>query len=98
PSLLGAINVTRGPAVVHFGPGALGGAVSVEPRWFQAPLLSAGYASGGDETTLVAATGSESFSVGIARQRAGTGEAADGTPLNTGFNRESAVLQYRTDL
>jgi iron complex outermembrane recepter protein len=96
PALLGDVAVTRGPAVVHYGPGALGGAVSIEPRWFDATTLSAGYASSGDETTLVAATGSESFSLAAARHRAGDSAAADGTPLNSSFERESATLQYRT--
>lgn len=95
PQLLGNVNVTRGPAVVHFGPGALGGAVSLEPRWFDAPFLSAGYAGGGNETTLVAATGGEGFSLGMARHRAGDTEAPDGTPLNTSYARDSATLQFR---
>ena len=96
PSLLGDINVTRGPAVVHFGPGALGGAISVEPRWFDAATFSAGYATSGDETTLMGGTGSDSFSIGAARHQADDSEAPDGTPLNTSFERESATLQYRT--
>lgn len=32
PALLGALSVTRGPSTVHFGPGALGGAISIEPH------------------------------------------------------------------
>ena len=96
PSLLGDLSVTRGPAVVHFGPGALGGAISVEPRWFDAAIFSAGYASSGDEMTLMGGIGSESFSIGAARHQADDSEAPDGTPLNTSFERESATLQYRT--
>ncbi len=95
PYLLGDVNVTRGPAVVHFGPGALGGAVSMEPRWFQAPFAIGGYATGGDETTLAAGLGSDHFSVAVADHRAGDSNAPDGTPLNTSFKRESATLQAR---
>ncbi len=95
PSLLGDVNVTRGPAVVHFGPGALGGAISMEPRWFGAPFATGGYATGGDEWNVAAGTGSEGFSVGVARHRAGDTEAPNGTPLNTSYERDSATLQFR---
>ncbi len=96
PLLLGDVSVTRGPAVTHFGPGALGGAVSVEPRWFDGPTLAARLASGGDEQLLMAATGSDAFSLAVARHEAGNTEAPDGTPLNTAYQRDSAVLQVRT--
>ena len=98
PALLGDLNVTRGPAVVHFGAGALGGAISIEPRWFEAPFVSAGYATSGDEASLAAGMGSERFSVAVARHQAGDSEAPDGTPLNTSYERQSASLQYRTKL
>ncbi|MFN7519230.1 MAG: TonB-dependent receptor, partial [Lysobacteraceae bacterium] len=96
PLLLGDVSVTRGPAVTHFGPGALGGAVSVEPRWFDVPTLAARLASGGDEQLLMAATGSDTFSLAVARHEAGNTEAPDGTRLNTAYQRDSAVLQVRT--
>ncbi|MCB1577953.1 MAG: hypothetical protein KDI81_11650, partial [Xanthomonadales bacterium] len=92
------INVTRGPAVVHFGPGALGGAISIEPRWFDTSFVQAGYATSGDETALTAGTGSSDYSVAVARHEAGDSEAPDGTPLNTSYRRESASMQYRTRL
>ena len=98
PTLLGDINVTRGPAVVHFGAGALGGAISIEPRWFDSSFVEAGYATGGNEASLTAGIGSESFSVAASRHQAGDSNAPDGTPLNTSFERESASLQYRTKL
>jgi iron complex outermembrane recepter protein len=98
PSLLGEINVTRGPATVHFGPGALGGAISIEPRWFDSAAVSAGYANSGDEASLMAGFGTEAFSIAAARHQAGDSEAANGTPLNTSFERESASLQYRTTI
>jgi iron complex outermembrane recepter protein len=98
PSLLGDINVTRGPAVVHFGPGALGGAISIEPRWFDTSFVQGGYASSGNETNLTAGTGNSNYSVAVARHQAGDSQAPDGTPLNTSYQRESASLQYRTRL
>ncbi len=98
PSLLGEINVTRGPATVHFGPGALGGAISIEPRWFESATAAAGYADSGNESQLMAGFGNAQFSFGAARHRAGDSEAANGTPLNTSFERESASLQARTEL
>jgi iron complex outermembrane receptor protein len=96
PSLLGDVSVTRGPAVVHYGPGALGGAISIEPRWFDAPFASAGYATAGNEANLSAGLGSDAFSLGVARHQAGDSESPDGVPLNTSYRRESASLQYRT--
>jgi len=96
PSLLGDISVTRGPAVVHYGPGALGGAISIEPHWFDAPFASAGYATAGNESNVSAGIGSDAFSIGVARHQAGDSESPDGVPLNTSFRRESASLQYRT--
>lgn len=98
PSLLGEINVTRGPATVHFGPGALGGAISIEPRWFDGGSVAAGYADSGDEAELMGGFGTDSFSVAAARHQADDTQSADGTPLNTSFERDSASLQYRTRL
>lgn len=98
PALLGEVNVTRGPAVVHFGPGALGGAVSIEPRWFDGTELRAGYADNGHEAMLMAGTGNDSFSLGAARHRAGPAEAGDGSPIHTGYTRASASLQWRHDI
>ena len=98
PALLGDVRVVRGPAVVHFGPGALGGAVSIEPRWFDQHEVSAGFASSANEAWQTAATGAEDYSMAVARHRMGLGEAADGTPLNIGFERASATLQFRQSL
>lgn len=95
PSLLGEINITRGPATVHFGPGALGGAISIEPRWFESATLAAGYADSGNESQIMGGIGNGNFSIGAARHRAGDSQAANGTPLNTSFERESASLQVR---
>lgn len=98
PALLGEINVTRGPATVHFGPGALGGAISIEPRWFDSPTASVGYATSGDDSSVMAGFGNASYSIGVASHHAGDSESGNGTPLNTSFKRESASLQYRADL
>jgi iron complex outermembrane receptor protein len=95
PALVGDVAATLGPAVVHYGPGALGGAVSIEPRWFGAPFASASHATGGDEALLAAGLGSDSYSIAAARHQAGDSRAANGTPLNTSYERESAILQYR---
>jgi iron complex outermembrane receptor protein len=95
PSLIGDVAVTLGPAVAHYGPGALGGAVSIEPRWFDAPFATAGYATAGNEALLSAGLGAQAYSIAATRHRAGDSEAANGTPLNTSYERESAILQYR---
>lgn len=95
PGLLGDITVTRGPATVHFGPGALGGAISIEPRWFEGVSLYGGYVDSGDEYTLLAGYGNERFSIGAARHASGDVESANGTPLNNSFARDSLSLQFR---
>lgn len=95
PYLLGDVIVTRGPSVVHFGGRALGGAISVEPRWFDAPFGVAGYATAGDEKVLVGATGSEHWSVAVARHGANDAEAPNGVPLDTSFERTSGTFQFR---
>ncbi len=95
PALLGALSVTRGPSTVHFGPGALGGAISIEPHWFDASELLGSYASAGDERMLVAGHGGEAFSIGVAQRRAEDSQAADGTPLNTSYRRDSASLLWQ---
>ncbi|HEY6941878.1 TonB-dependent receptor [Dokdonella sp.] len=95
PALLGDIAVTRGPAVVHYGPGALGGAISIEPRWFDAAFVEAGYATAGDEANLVAGLGADAFSLGVARHQSGDSRSPGDVPLNTSYRRESASLQYR---
>ena len=98
PSLLGEINLTRGPATVHFGPGALGGAISIEPRWFDGAMVSAGYADSGEEASLTGGFGNEHFSVGVARHTSDDNQSANGTPLNNSFERDSASLQYRAQI
>jgi iron complex outermembrane receptor protein len=95
PGLLGALNVTRGPATVHFGPGALGGAIAIEPYWFDGTELLGSYASAGDDTLWLAGHGNEHFSLGVARHHAGDSESANGTPLNTSYERDSASLQWQ---
>lgn len=95
PGLLGPLTVTRGPASVHFGPGALGGAVAIQPYWFDGSELTGGYASAGDESLLLAGHGNEHFSIGLARRDADDSKAADGSPLNTSYQRESASLQWQ---
>jgi len=98
PSLLGEINVTRGPATVHFGAGALGGAISIEPRWFDSATVSAGYASSGDDSSVMAGFGNQSYSIGVASHHASDSEAGNGTPLDTSYERASASLQYRAEI
>lgn len=98
PALLGDINVTRGPSVAHFGAGALGGAVSIEPRWFDRSFVEGGYATTGDESSITAGYGSGNFSFAASHHEAGGSESPNGTPLDTSFRRESATLQFRTEL
>lgn len=97
PALLGDINVTRGPSVAHFGAGALGGAVSIEPRWFDTPFTEGGYATSGEESSMTAGYGSGNFSFAASHHEAGDSQSPNGTPLDTSFRRDSATIQMRTE-
>ena len=93
PLLMGSVEVLRGPATTFHGSGALGGTIQVLPRHFKRPSFQAGWAGAGDERFVVAGTGGEQWSVGVARRVQDNAEAADGTVLNTHFMQTSAVLR-----
>ncbi len=96
PTLMGSVDVLRGPASTHYGSGALGGVVQVFPRTFDGLELDAGYDSFGDGHYQRIGWGtsgpSGSWSLGVAHRSTDNGEAADGTELNSHFSQVSATL------
>jgi iron complex outermembrane receptor protein len=93
PLLMGSVQVLRGPATTFYGSGALGGVVQVVPRDFAAPHAEAAYAGNGNERFIAAGVGGAQWSAGLAWRKADDAEAADGTLLNSHFERLSAVAQ-----
>ena len=93
PTLMGTVDLLRGPASSYYGSGALGGVVQVFPETFETLSVKAGYDSAGDETWQAVGWGREGWSVGLARRRAGNAEAPDGTELNSRYEQVSATVR-----
>lgn len=93
PTLMGSVQVLRGPATTFHGPGALGGVIEIEPRVFSAWSFATGYDSAGNENYQTAGIGGEDWSVGLARRDADNAKGADGTLLNSHFTQYSAVFR-----
>ncbi len=97
PTLMGSVDVLRGPASTYYGSGALGGVVQVFPKIFDGLHLDAGYDSFGDGSYGrigwgTAGNRGDTWSLGLAYRTAEDGEAADGTELNSHFTQLSGSL------
>ncbi len=87
PLLLGELDVLRGPASTYYGSGALGGALQLLPRNFEAWSAQVGYRSQGDEASLLAAWGSSNWSLATAYRSADDSETAEGERLFSSFEQ-----------
>ena len=99
PSLIGSVDVLRGPASTYYGSGALGGVVQVFPRTFDGLEVEGGYRSFGAERYLRFGYGDQpsedrSWSLALAHRRSDDDEIADGTSINSHYQQTSAVLRY----
>ncbi len=99
PTLIGSVDVLRGPASTYYGSGALGGVVQVFPRTFQGWSVETGYRGFGAERYLQFGNGAAtsdggSWSMAVAHRRSEDDEIADGTRVNSHYQQTSAVLQY----
>ncbi len=92
PTLIGSVDVLRGPASTYYGSGALGGVVQVFPRTYQGLHFDAGYDSFGDGHYQRLGWGTDGWSLGVAHRAADNGEAADGSEINSHFTQLSAAL------
>ena len=97
PTLMGSVDVLRGPASTYYGSGALGGVVQVFPRIFDGLAVDAGYDSFGDGNygRIGWGTADEDgglWSLGVAYRTADNDEAADGTELNSHFSQFSGSI------
>ncbi|MCP3957120.1 MAG: TonB-dependent receptor [bacterium] len=97
PTLMGSVDVLRGPASTHYGSGALGGVVQIFPRVFDGLQFDAGYDSFGDahyERVGWGATDAAggSWSLGVAHRTADNDTAADGSELNSHYTQYSASI------
>ncbi|MEM6704440.1 MAG: TonB-dependent receptor [Acidobacteriota bacterium] len=98
PSLLGDLEVVRGPASTYYGPGALGGALLLNPRLFSGAQVQLEWGSIGDENAQVFGWGGDRWSLGIARRTTNDGETPDGERLFDRYEQVSATLQRRGSL
>ena len=97
PTLIGSVDVLRGPASTHYGSGALGGVVQIFPRVFDRLYVDAGFDSFGDGHYQSIGWGSTdprggTWSVGVAHRTADNDRAADGTELNAHYTQVSASI------
>ncbi len=106
PSLMGSVDVLRGPASTYYGSGALGGVVQVFPRIFDGLAFDAGYDSFGDGSFGRVGWGRAGgartedgvdnegglWSLGVAYRTADNDQAADGTELNSHFSQFSGSI------
>ena len=93
PTLMGAVEVLRGPASTYYGSGALGGVVQVFPKEFDQLEVDLSWNSFGDENVQTLGWGQDGWSVGFARRDAGDDDVSDGSPQNTHFTQISAAIR-----
>ncbi len=96
PTLMGSVDVLRGPASTYYGSGALGGVVQIFPRIFDGLHVDAGYDSQGDANYGRIGWGATDddglWSLGVAYRTADNDEAADGTELNSHYSQFSGSI------
>ncbi len=93
PTLMGAVEVLRGPASTYYGSGALGGVVQVFPKEFERLEVDLAWNSFGDENVQTVGWGQDGWSIGIARRDAGNDDVSDGSPQDTHFTQISAAVR-----
>jgi iron complex outermembrane receptor protein len=98
PALIGEIDVLRGPASTYYGSGALGGAIQLQPREFEALSAGAGYQSEGGERHLSLGWGNAGWSLGAVHRAADDAEDADGGRLFSRFEQTSATARRRDEI
>lgn len=92
PTLMGSVDVLRGPASTFHGSGALGGVIAIAPRRLDGWEVEGGYETQGDESFQRAGWGDEKTSFAIARRAANGAEAPDGDALFSGFEQTSLAF------
>ncbi|HVS63197.1 MAG TPA: TonB-dependent receptor [Thermoanaerobaculia bacterium] len=95
PTLIGEVDVLRGPASTYYGSGALGGAIQIQPREFEALSAGAGYQSEGSERHLTLGWGDQHWSLGAVHRSADDAEDPEGERLLSRFDQTSGTLRRR---
>ncbi len=98
PSLIGSVEVVRGPASTYYGSGALGGVVQALPRTIEGSEVEVGYGAQGDERSAHAGWGGEGWTLALAGRRAGDGETPDEVTLPSHYEQWSALLRKTWEL
>ena len=93
PTLMGTVDILRGPSSTYYGSGALGGVVQIFPRQYEGLAVDTGYANQGNESFLSVGWGGGGWSVGGARRVASQSETPTGDVIFSGFEQTSGTLQ-----
>ncbi|MEE4246785.1 MAG: TonB-dependent receptor [Kangiellaceae bacterium] len=94
PDLIGLGRVIKGPSSALYGSQALGGVVSLSTENFGSSFIMSNQLRN-QALNLTLTHQSNDLSAGVAYQSSDNDFAADGTELNTEFERFSAVLRYQ---
>ena len=91
PTLIGEVDVQRGPASTYYGSGAIGGAVLLFPKRFDALEAALGVESQGSANFQSLGWGDGRFSLGLARRASDDTKDADGNVRFDRFEQYSGV-------
>ena len=92
PTLMGGIDLLRGPASTWYGSGALGGVIQIFPKRHTALRVELGWEEFGDTNFQSLGWGDGNWSLAIARRAADNDEGADGAEYYGQFTQVSAAL------
>ncbi|WP_018624507.1 TonB-dependent receptor [Kangiella aquimarina] len=97
PLLFDYAEVSRGPASTLYQSGSLGGVVKLSPATFDHSFLSVDYQTQGNRNNQIYGTGSNDWSVAVARQFSNNTEDPNGNELNSGYEQYSGsfIKQWR---
>jgi outer membrane receptor protein involved in Fe transport len=92
PTMLGNVELMRGPASTFYGSGAMGGVLQFRPAQLLSTQLDLGWGSSGDENLQYLGTGDRKFSAAISHRGARDSQASNGEPLHSGFDQYNGKI------
>ncbi len=95
PTLMGGVDVLRGPASTWYGSGALGGVLQIFPKRHESFRIEVGYEEFGDTQHQSLGWGDGTWSLALAHRDAGNDVGADGRFYYGQFTQVSAALSRR---
>lgn len=98
PFLVENVRSTVGPASALYGSDAMGGVVGITSRSFKRPVIQLALHNNDNARHLAAgAPVGDSGSIGLVLRRASLAEAADGQPLNSGYQQSTLAFRHQGD-